>query len=116
FARGQAQLLGWLARGANRAERVAAIERYIAACSVGWLATGSFAQARSLAGVVVQDLLESDAWVARPGEDRWLRRYLDRHEQVGRVYVEVPIGAGGGRTRRIDAVRFPGLDGGVRYF
>ncbi len=66
--------------------------------------------------VGAQDLLESDAWQVRPGDDRWLRQYLDELERVGRVYVEVPIGAGGGRTRRIDAVRFPRLEGGVRYF
>lgn len=116
FAGSQAQLLGWLQPGADRQERTAAIDAYVSACSVGWITTGSVAEAESVAAEVVQDLLESDVWQARPGEDRWLRRYLDRLEDRGRVYVEVPIGGGGGHTRRIDAVRFGGLAGGVRYY
>ncbi len=116
FARGQAQLLGTLGPGESKEARIAAIDAYIAACSVAWCATDTFGDAQNLAGEAAQDLLESDLWHPRPGEDRWLRRYLESLENRGRSYVEVPIGGAAGRTRRIDAVRFPGLEGGVRYF
>ena len=116
FARGQAQLLGSLGYGEPLEVRIAAIDGYIAECSVAWCATETFRDAQRLAGEAAQDLLESDTWQPRPGEDRWLRRYLDGLDGRGRTYVEVPIGGSAGRTRRIDAVRFPDLAGGVRYF
>jgi len=116
FARGQARLLGILGPGEPKEARIAAIDAYIAECSVAWCATETFADAQMLAGEAAQDLLESDLWHPRPGEDRWLRRYLDGLEDRGRIYVEVPIGGAAGRSRRIDAVRFPGPEGGVRYF
>jgi hypothetical protein len=117
FARTRAQLLGDLRRGAPAEERRNAIDRYIGACRVGWLVAGDSAEATAIAAVTAQELLEVSPWQARPGEDQWLRRYLDNaSDGPGRVYVEVPIGSTTGRTRRIDGVRFPTLDGGVRYF
>lgn len=117
FVRGRVQLLGDLARGAALDERAAAIDRFIGACEVSWLPASSVDEARLLAAHASQDLLESDTWHARPGEDRWLRRHLDRFDRPGRVYVEVPIGKSPGRRpRRIDAVRFDGLPDAIRYF
>ena len=116
FVRGRAQLLGALGHGEPLEVRIAAIDAYIAECSVAWCTTETFADAQNQAGEAAQDLLESDTWQPRPGEDRWLRRYLDGLDDRGRIYVEVPIGGSAGRTRRIDAVRFPDLGGGVRYF
>lgn len=115
FARGQMHLLGELERGANVEERRAAIDQYISRCRVAWVSTSTLAEAELLAAQVSQEWLESELWTARPGEDHWLRRWLDAQDGPGRVYVEVPIGGSGGRTRRIDAVRFPALGGGVRY-
>jgi hypothetical protein len=116
FARGQAQLMGTPGHGESKEERIAAIDAYIAECSVAWCATETFEDAQKQAREAAQDLLEVDLWHPRPGEDGWLRRYLDGRDDRGRVYVEVPIGGSAGRARRIDAVRFPGLEGGVRYF
>lgn len=117
FARSQAHLLGDLRRGAPAHERTEAIDRYISACEVGWLVAVDAAEAEAIAVDAEQELLEASPWQARPGEDKWLRRYLDDMTGgCGRVYVEVPIGSPTGRTRRIDAVRFPTLEAGVRYF
>jgi hypothetical protein len=116
FARGQAQLLGTLGRGESKEVRIAAVDAYIVECSVAWHATETFDDAQQQAGETAQDLLEFDLWHPRPGEDGWLRAYLDGLDERGRTYVEVPIGGSAGRTRRIDAVRFPGLEGEVRYF
>jgi len=116
FVRGQAQLLGSLGLGESEDARMAAIDAYIAECSVAWCATDTFEDAQSEASAASDELLEVELWHPRPGEDGWLRRYLDGLDERGRTYVEVPIGGAAGRTRRIDAVRFPGLEGGVRYF
>ena len=117
FVRTRLQARGELARGVKRAERVAAIDGFIAGCRISWSATDSFEQAQELADEATQQLLDGHTWQPRPGEDQWLRRYLDELERPGRVYVEVPVGAAlGGKTRRIDAVRFPTLPDEVRYF
>lgn len=117
FVRGRLQLLGQLPRGADRRQRVAAIDGFIASCEVCWIVTGSLDQAHRLAQQAKSNLIEADGWHTRPGEDRWLRRYLDRLAEPGRTYVEVPLGGiSGGKTRRIDAVRISRLSGGVRYY
>ena len=117
LVRTQLQARGELARGAKRDVRAAAIDGFIAGCRISWSATDSFEQAQELADEATQQLLDGHTWQPRPGEDQWLRRYLDELERPGRVYVEVPVGAAlGGKTRRIDAVRFPTLADEVRYF
>jgi hypothetical protein len=118
FARVRAQELGRLGYGENRAAIRAAVNDCIAEWAVSWIRTRSITRAELLAEEARADLLgEGEPWEARPGEDRWLRRYLDDLRVMGRVYVEVPVGqAAGGTTRRIDAVRFPHLDSDLRKY
>lgn len=108
---------GQLQAGQSRAERIATIDRFLAACEVSWVTVDHPAQAHELVAPLSARLFGSSEWEPRRGEDQLLRRYLDGLEQPGLVYVEVPIGASPGRRgRRIDAVRFPRLGSDVQAY
>jgi hypothetical protein len=104
--------------GAPKPDRIAAINALLDESSIGWVATETRDQARSVADDYNQQTHADARWHPRPGEDRILQRYLDSlnpspagppsHTRCcwatrGTVLQEVPIG---GRFI-IDAVRFP---------